>query len=90
MYYRLRRHVLEIGEVWGIDRPAPHLETTTHRDTDKCDPLGNQCALLLVYEGQYVTWPRFFEWLSYAETKGYTLVTPFADLSPYSTLVIKY
>jgi hypothetical protein len=96
MYYRLKRHVIflsrsvETVEVWGIDRPAPKLETMTQRDTDRDDPLGTQCALILVHEGQYVTWSHFFEWLSYAETQGYTLATPISgDLSPYSTLVLK-
>jgi hypothetical protein len=96
MYYRLKRHVVflsrpvETVEVWGIDRQAQNLDTTSQRDTDRDDPLRTQCALLLVYEGQYVTWDIFFEWLSYAETKGYTLVTPMTgDLSPYTTLVLK-
>jgi hypothetical protein len=96
MYYRLKRHVVflprsvETEEVWGIDRTPTSLETTRQTFTDTDDPLGSRCSLLLVYEGQYVTWPLFFEWLSYAETQGYTLVTPITgELSPYSTLVIK-
>jgi len=96
MYYRLKRHVIyappaaEHVEVWGIDRRPAALEVSgSPRDTDRCDPLGIPCALLLVHEGSYVTWDRFFEWLSYAEIQGYSLVTPFADLSPYSTLILR-
>jgi hypothetical protein len=96
MYYKLKRHVVflprtaESEEVWGIDRAPMSLETTRQTYTDTDDPLGCRCSLLLVHEGQYVTWSRFFEWLSYAETQGYSLVTPITgDLSPYSTLVIK-
>lgn len=96
MYYRLKRHVIyapqaaEHTEVWGIDRRPAALEVSgSPRDTDKYDPLGTPCALLLVHEGSYVTWPRFFEWLSYAEIQGYSLVTPFTELSPYSTLVLR-
>ena len=96
MYYRLKRHVVflprevDTVEVWGIDRSAPNLETTRQTYTDVDDPLRKPCSLLLVYEGQYVSWSLFFEWLSYAETKGYTLVTPITgELSPYSTLVLK-
>ena len=99
MYYRIRRHVVYIPgqdtiEAWGIDRPAPNLDTTTARFTDETDPLGNDplgrsCSLLLLLQGQYVTWDRFWEWLSYAETNGYTLVTSLDKISPYSTIIIK-
>ena len=93
MYYRIRRHVVYIPgkesvEAWGIDRPAPNLDTTTARFTDICDPLGSPCSLLLLLQGQYVTWDRFWEWLSYAETKGYTLATTLDKISPYSTIII--
>ena len=96
MFYRLKRHVIyspraaENLEVWGIDRRPAALEVSgAPRDTDRDDPLGTSCPLLLVQEGSYVTWDRFFEWLSYAEGQGYTLVTPFADLTPYSVRVLK-
>ena len=97
MLYRLKRHVIyapqaaEHTEVWGIDRHPAALEVSgSPRDTDKCDPLGTPCGLLLVHEGSFVTWSRFFEWLSYAEGQGYSLVTPFTDqMSPYSTLVLR-
>ena len=91
-YFRLRRHVVwvnqETCEVWGIDRPAPLIETTTTpRYTDQCDPLETPCALLLVLDGDYVSWHRMWEWLSHVESVGYTLVSQ--DITPYSTIIIK-
>jgi hypothetical protein len=91
-FYRLKRHVIwinqETSEVWGIDRAAPFLETkTAPRYTDHSDPLGTPCALLLVLDGEYVSWHRLWEWLSYAYSVGYSLVT--TDLTPYSTVIIR-
>ena len=98
--YRVRRHVVfkrgcqETEEVWGIDRPAPGLHTVpAPRDTDADDPLrSDECGctqLLKMQCGHWVTWTRFFEWLSEAEAAGYELVSGFKKLSPYYTIVIK-
>ena len=99
-FYRVKRHVIykpgcqQTEEVWGIDRPAPGLRTGgAPRDTDADDPLrgdGCGCVTLLKMEcGSPVTWDRFFEWLSEAETAGYELVSGYKNLSPYSVLVLR-
>lgn len=93
--YRLKRHVIvgrnqDSREVWGINRPAPGLETATGpRDTDVDDPLQTDCPLLLRLHGRYVTWNSFFDWLSFAEDAGYELVSGYEKLSPYSTIIIR-
>jgi len=93
MIYRLRRHVIyvqEHEEVWGIDRAAPGLSVITGpRCMDKDDPLGTSCALLLLLNGHYVTWPDIFEWLGMAEGLGYTVISGYEKLSPYSTILIR-
>jgi len=96
--YSLRRHVIfrpgrqETTEVWGIDRPAAGLATAgAPPSTDADDPLrrGPCSPLLLMRDGDYVTWARFFEWLSEAEEAGYELVSGFKNLSPYSRMVLR-
>jgi hypothetical protein len=95
--YKLSRHVIyrpggqETHEVWGIDREAPGLRTRgAPRFTDEDDPLGRPCSLLLVLrDGDYVTWDRMFEWLGEAEEAGYEVVSGFKKLSPYTQIVIR-
>lgn len=96
--YRLLRHVIyqsgsqETQEVWGIDRVAPGLATVGAPSfTDADDPLrrGACSPLLLMRDGDYVTWHRFFEWLGEAEAAGYEVVSGFKKLSPYSTIVLR-
>ena len=99
-FYRVRRHVIykpgcqQTEEVWGIDRAAPGLCTVgAPRSTDADDPLrDDECGcpqLLKLADGSWVTWPRFFEWLSEAEAAGYELVSGFKKMSPYSTFVLR-
>jgi len=96
MFYRVQRRVVYLSydqntvEAWGIDRDASGLCVTSTRFTDTDDPLAQDCSLLLLFrDGRYVTWPLMFEWLSEAEEAGYTLVSGFNKLSPYSTLIIR-
>lgn len=99
--WRIRRHVVyepgcqQTKEVWGIDRPAPGLEAVCGpRDTDRDDPLlgdGDCCrSLLLRLDGEWVTWGRIWEWMTVAEEAGYEVVSGFAELSPYSTIIIRH
>ena len=102
-YYRIRRHVIykpgcgQTEEVWGIDRlPAgPLLTAFAPPFTDRDDPLLGDayrcsCTILLKFPcGDWVTWHRFWEWISYAESVGYELVSDFKDISPYSVIVLK-
>lgn len=98
--YKLKRHVVycrgsqETEEVWGIDRMPAALPTlVAPRDTDADDPLraGDACcALLLVTsDGRRVTWCRIAEWLSEAEAAGYTAISGYEHLSPYSVVLIR-
>ena len=96
--YRLIRHVVylkgaqETQEVWGIDREAPGLPTTgAPAFTDADDPLrrGPCSPLLLMRDGDYVTWHRLPEWFGEAEEAGYEVVSGFKKLSPYSTIIIR-
>ncbi len=97
--YRVRRHVIykpgcqQTEEVWGIDRAAAGLNTVgAPRYTDEGDPLRNgECGsqLLKLADGRWVTWDRFFEWLSEAEVAGYELVSGFKKMSPYSVFVVR-
>ena len=96
--YKLSRHVVyfpncqETREVWGIDRPAPRLRITgAPQYTDADDPLRRcDCSpLLLMRDGDYVTWHRITEWLSEAEELGYEVVSGLKKLSPYSTILLK-
>ena len=96
--YRLIRHVIyrpgsqETTEVWGIDRPAPGLPTVgAPRFTDADDPLrrGPCSPLLLMRDGDYVTWHRLTEWLGEAAAAGYEVMSGFKKLSPYSTIVLR-
>lgn len=98
--YRVRRHVIykpgcqQTEEVWGIDRAAPGLNTVgAPRYTDEGDPLRSEefgCPQLLkLTDNRFVTWDRFFEWLSEAETAGYELVSGFKKMSPYSVFVLR-
>jgi hypothetical protein len=41
-------------------------------------------------DGDYVTWDRFFEWLSEAESVGYELISGYKNLSPYSQMIIRF
>lgn len=82
--YRLIRHVIfcprtqETREVWGIDGAPPAI------------PVASACSpLLLLPDGDYVSWGRMMEWLSFASTVGYTLVSGYEKLSPYSTMIIQ-
>jgi len=96
-FYVIKRHVVygsqsqHEREVWGIDRKAPGLDTIyAPRDTDRCDPLRRECGtLLLTIEGEFVSWDRIFEWLSLAEAAGYTVVSGFKHLTPYSQIVLR-
>ena len=97
-FYKLVRHVVyrnrsqETVEVWGVDRVPAGLPTAGAPPwTDADDPLGGgPCsALLLMRDGDYVTWHRFMEWLSEAEDAGYELVSGFKNLSPYSQMVLR-
>ncbi len=98
-FYRLRRHVVyrpgcqQTMEVWGIDRPAPGLHVVcAPRDTDADDPLGgDDCCgrYLLTICGEWVTWGRIWEWLSVAEEAGYSVVSGYEKLSPYSVIILK-
>jgi len=96
--YKLRRHVVwkpgcqETVEAWGIDRPAPGLRSRCAPTfTDADDPLRGSCntQLLTFCDGAWVTWPHITEWMSEAEEAGYTVVSGFENLSPYSTIVIR-
>jgi hypothetical protein len=96
--YRLIRHVIynamdqETQEVWGIDRSPADLPTTgAPKFTDADDPLrrGACSPLLLMKDGKYVTWDRLFEWLGEAEGAGYTVLSGFKKLSPYSVIVLR-
>ena len=96
--YRLLRHVIyrpgsqETVEVWGIDRPAPDLLTVGAPSfTDADDPLrrGPCSPLLLMRDGDYVTWHRLIEWIGEASAAGYDVVSGFKKLSPYSTIVLR-
>ena len=95
--YVIKRHVVygsqsqNEREVWGIDRAAPGLKTIcAPRDTDRCDPLRQGCGtLLLTIGGEFVSWDRIFEWLSLAEVAGYTVVSGFKHLTPYSQIVLQ-
>ena len=99
-FYRLIRRVIfrpgsqETREVWGVDRPPAALPTVgAPQFTDEDDPLqgdsGPCSALLVMRNGDYVTWHLFFEWLSEAEAAGYEVVSGFKNLTPYSQIVIK-
>ena len=95
--YRIQRHVVyrsqsqDEREVWGIDRAAPGLQSIcAPRDTDVSDPLRRDCGtLLLKMGGEFVTWHHIFEWLSMAEAAGYTVVSGYKNLHPYSPIVIQ-
>lgn len=99
-FYRLIRRVIfcpgsqETREVWGVDRPPAALPTVGAPPfTDEDDPLqgdsGPCSALLIMRNGDYVTWHRFFEWLSEATMAGYRLVSGLEKLSPLTTFVIE-
>jgi len=99
--YRLIRHVIyrpgsqETHEVWGVDRPFTAMRTVKAPNfTDADDPLRpkhkRSCVPLLVMrDGDYVTWERFFEWIGEAAAAGYTVVSGMENLSPYSTFIIE-
>jgi len=96
--YRLIRHVIydprekETREVWGIDRPPTSLPVVpSSRDTDKGDPLRKEdCSPLLVLsDGRKVTWDLMFEWMTEAEDAGYTILSGFKNLSPYTQIIIR-
>lgn len=93
--YTLIRHVVyfpscqETREVWGLDREAPGVRTTgAPRSTDADDPLrrGPCSPLLLMRDGDYVTWHRIPEWISEVEEVGYEVIGP---LSPYTTILLQ-
>ena len=97
--YKLKRHVVnkpgcqETVEVWGIDRvPAALPSCVAPNDTDAYDPLrSNRCAvrLLRMADGEWVTWDRIAEWFSEAEAAGYTAISGYESLSPYSVILIR-
>ena len=96
--YFIKRHVVymtkcqQTEEVWGIDRPALNLPTmSAPRITDADDPLrSDSCSvtLLKMPDGSYVTWNKIGAYLSIAESAGYTIVSEFKNLSPYSVIVL--
>jgi len=97
-YWSLKRHVVYLPrgqdtiEVWGIDRPAPHICTTTRPQilVDNDDPLGDSCALLVTTkEGALLTWDRMMEFFSEIEVEGYEPVISLSKLSPFSTIVLR-
>lgn len=99
-FYRLIRRVIfrpgsqETREVWGVDRSPAALPTVGAPPfTDEDDPLqgdsGPCSALLVMRDGDYVTWHRFFEWLSEAMEAGYRLVSGLEKLSPLTTFLIE-
>jgi len=98
--YRLIRRVIyrpgsqETHEVWGIDREPAGLPTTgAPKFTDVEDPLLGKDApcspLLVLKNGDYVTWHRFFEWVSEAMEAGYHVISGLERPSPYSTFLIE-
>jgi hypothetical protein len=99
--YKLKRHVVpkpggcqETVEAWGIDRVPIGLETrVAPRDTDADDPLRCRDAccvnLLRLSDGGLVTWGRIAEWMSEAEDAGYTVISGYKNLSPYSVILIR-
>jgi len=96
--YRLIRHVIfrpgcqETQEVWGVDRSLCKLPTEGAPSfTDADDPLrrGACSPLLLMRNGDYVTWERLVEWLGEAEEAGYEVISGFKNLSPYSTILLR-
>jgi hypothetical protein len=40
-------------------------------------------------DGEWVTWRRIWEWLSVAEEAGYSVVSGYEKLSPYSVIILK-
>jgi hypothetical protein len=98
--YKLRRHIVykpgcqETQEVWGIDRkPADLLTRPAPRDTDADDPLraASECCLhlLCLQDGSLVRWSHIAEWMSEAEAAGYTVISGFENLSPYSVILVR-
>ena len=93
--YRLIRHVVyfpncqQTREVWGIDRHAPGIRTVRAPKVDADDPIRGPCSLLLVLrDGDHVTWERITEWFSEAEEAGYEILG-LQKLSPYSTILVR-
>lgn len=103
-FYRLRRHVVydpgcgQTREVWGVDRPFGSSELKTvgaPRDTDADDPLRVDecgCPYLLTMgcgKQSFVPWNAIWDWLSLADAAGYTVVSGFKKMSPYSVIVLQ-
>jgi hypothetical protein len=95
--YRLIRHVVyfpscqQTREVWGIDRHAPGIRTVrAPNTTDADDPItrGPCSPLLVLRDGEHVTWERITEWFSEAEEAGYEILG-LHTLSPYSTILVR-
>jgi hypothetical protein len=98
--YRLIRRVIyrpcsqETHEVWGVDRKPKNLPIVgAPRFTDEDDPILEESAacapLLAMRDGDYVTWHRFFEWLSEAMCAGYTMISGLEKPSPYSVFLLE-
>ena len=98
--YRLIRRVIyrpgsqETHEVWGIDREPKGLSTVRAPTfTDEDDPIQGCSAacspLLVMQDGDYVTWHRFFEWLSEAMCAGYRIILGLEKPSPYSVFILE-
>jgi hypothetical protein len=101
--YRMFRRVIfdtreqAYREAYGIDRTPANLPTKpAPRDTDKDDPIqglrsatGACSPMLVLQDGSWVTWHKMFEFLSEAEDAGYTLISGFEKLSPYSTMILR-
>jgi hypothetical protein len=97
--YKLKRHVVtkpgcqEHIEVWGIDRAPTALPSCiAPNDTDAYDPLRKErCAvrLLRMADGELVTWDRIAEWFSEAEVAGYSIISGYENLSPYSVVLVR-
>ena len=105
LYGLIRRVVWSVAdqgyrEAWGIDRVTGSLLLPTvsaPRDTDRDDPVNAgpnfkdaRCApMLTLRDGRLVTWQLMMEFLSEAEEVGYTLISGFEKMSPYSVLVLR-
>ena len=96
--YTLKRHVVfdsdcgQTREVWGVDRPGAAFRTArAPKQTDEDDPLAHPCStwLILMPDGDWVSWNKITEWLSVAMDAGYEVVSGFADMSPYKPIVIR-
>jgi hypothetical protein len=80
--------------IYGIDRAPANLKTVC-AGRPKEDPAsywdGPTIARLILPSAGYnqpVTWSTLPQWLSYAQTQGYTIVGDLGKLKPYSEIYI--